>query len=166
MPRRIVTVAVLAAFAVAGPIAVAQGASSKSKVARGVVFGAVTAQDFPVVIELSKTGRKIVRASIGLDLKCGTPDVSLTIPDGVTNVPVSAAGKFIAEQPVTRSPAAPDGTPAFDYSATFKGTVNKARTRIKGSWQRKLVLYNPADPTATQVLDSCDTGVLSFTAKN
>ena len=167
MQRRMLAVATLAALAAAGPIGVAQGASSKSKVTQGVVFGAVTSQDFPIVIELSKTGRKIVRATIGLDLKCATPDVSLTIPDGVRNVAVSASGKFTAEQPVTREPAnTATGTPAYDFSAKFTGTVNKARTRIKGSWQRKLVLYNPADPTATQILDSCDTGVLSFTARN
>ena len=166
MQRRIVAIAALATVGAGGQVAVAEGADSKSKVAQGVVFGAVTAQDFPVVIELSKTGRKIVRASIGLDMKCGAPDVSITIPDNVKNIPVKASGKFSAVQPLTRSPALPDGTPAFDYTATFKGTVNKARTRIKGSWQRKLVIYNPADPTATEVVDSCDTGVLSFTAKN
>jgi hypothetical protein len=160
MQRRMLAVAALASLGIAGPVALAQGA------ALGTVFGGVTAQDFPVVIQLSKTGRKVVRADIGLDMKCQMPP-DITIPDGVKNIPVSAAGKFAAEQPVTRVAADPaNGVPALDISAKLTGTVNKARTQIKGTWQRKVVIYNPADPTATQVLDTCDTGVLSYTARN
>jgi hypothetical protein len=160
MKRRMLAVAALASVAAAGPIAIAQGATL------GTVFGGVTAQEFPVVIQLSKTGRKVVRADIGMDLKCQMPP-DITIPDGVKNVPVSAAGKFSAEQPVTRVPADPaSGLPALDVSARLTGTVNKARTRIKGTWQRKVIIYNPADPTGAAILDTCDTGVLSYTAKN
>jgi hypothetical protein len=56
--------------------------------------------------------------------------------------------------------------PAIDVSASLTGTVNKARTQIKGTWQRKVVIYNPADPTGVAILDTCDTGVLRYTAKN
>ena len=126
----------------------------------------MTAQDYPVVIQLSKTGRKVVRADIGLDLKCQIPP-DITIPDGVKNIPVSAKGKFSAEQPVTRIPASPaTGIPALDISAKLTGTVNKARTRIKGTWQRKVVIYDPNDPTGVAVVDTCDTGVLKFTLTN
>lgn len=160
MKRRMLAVAALASFAAATPIAIAQGATL------GTVFGGVTAQDYPVVIQLSKTGRKVVRADIGLDLKCQMPP-DITIPDGVKNIPVSAKGKFGAEQPVTRIPADPAaGVPALDISAKLTGTVNKARTRIKGTWQRKVIIYNPADPTGVAVLDTCDTGVLKFTLTN
>ena len=166
MKRRMLAVAALASVAVAGPIAAAEGASSSAKAAQGLVFGAVTAQGYPVVIQLSKTGRQVTRATIGIELKCQVPG-DITIPDDVTKIPVSAAGKFSAEQPVTRIPADPAaGLPAIDVSAKLTGTVNKARTRIKGTWQRKVVVYNPADPTGTQILDSCDSGVLNFTAKN
>ncbi len=166
MKRRMLAVTALASVAAAGPIAAAQGASSSAKAAKGVVYGAVTSQGFPVVIQLSKTGRQVVRAAIGLDLKCQIPP-DITIPDEVTKVPVTAAGKFSAEQPVTRIPADPaTGAPAIDVSAKLTGTVNKARTQIKGTWQRKVVIYNPADPTGAAILDTCETGVLSYTAKN
>jgi len=166
MPRRMLVVAALASLSVAGPITAAQGAASRSKVTQGVVYGAVTAQGYPVVIKLSKTGRKVVRATVGIDLKCQVPP-DITIPDDVKNIPVSAAGKFSAEQPVTRIPANPAaGTPAIDVSAKLTGQTNKARTRIKGTWQRKIVIYNPADPTGVAVLDTCDSGVLNFTATN
>jgi hypothetical protein len=160
MKRRMLAIAALTSLAAAGPIAIAQGATL------GTVFGGVTAQDFPVVIQLSKTGRKVVRADIGLDLKCQMPP-DITIPDGVKAIPVSAAGKFSAEQPVTRIPADPvNGVPALEISAKLTGAVNKARTKIKGTWQRKVVIYDPNDPTGVAVLDTCDTGVLRYTATN
>jgi hypothetical protein len=160
MQRRMLAVAALASLGVAGPVALAQGATL------GTVFGGVTAQDYPVVIQMSKTFRKVVRADIGLDLACQMPP-DITIPDGVKNISVSRTGSFAAEQPVTRVPADPvAGVPALDISARLTGKINKAHTSIKGTWQRKVVIYNPADPTATQVLDSCDTGVLHYTAKN
>lgn len=160
MQRRMLAVAVLASLGVAGPVALAQGATL------GTVFGGVTAQDYPVVIQFSKTFRKVTRADIGLDLACQMPP-NIQIPDGVKNIPVSASGSFAAEQPVTRIPADPAaGVPALDISAKLTGKVNKARTSVKGTWQRRVVIYNPADPTGTAVLDSCDTGVLRYTAKN
>jgi hypothetical protein len=162
MKRRMLAVAGLASLGVAGSTGLAQGATATI----ATVFGGVTAQDFPVVIQLSKTGRKVVSADIGLDLKCQMPP-DITIPDGVKNIPVSKAGKFAAEQAVTHIPADPvAGIPAFDVSAKLTGTVNKARTRIKGTWQRKVVIYDPADPTGVAIVDTCDTGVLRYTAKN
>jgi hypothetical protein len=160
MKRRMLVVAVLSSVGIAGPVALANGATI------GTVFGGVTAQEYPVVIQLSKTGRKVVRADIGLDIKCAMPP-DIEIPDGVKNIPVSAAGKFTAEQAVARVPADPaNGVPAIDVSAKLTGRVNKARTQITGTWQRKIVLYDPSDPTTTKVFDTCDTGVLRFTARN
>ena len=169
MQRRMLAIAALASLSVAGPVAAAQGASA-SKVTQGVVYGAVTSQDYPVVIKLSKTGRKVVRATIGIDLRCQVPP-NITLPDDVKNIPVSAAGKFAAEQPAERvtTPADPaSGAPAItlEISAKLTGQVNRTRTRIKGTWQRKIVIFNPADPTGVAILDTCDSGVLNFTATN
>ena len=169
MQRRMLAVATLAALSVAGPIAAAQGAASK-KVTQGVVYGAVTSQGYPVVIKLSKTGRKVVRATIGLDLKCQVPP-DITLPDDVKDISVSAAGKFAAEQPAERvtTPGDPaQGIPplTLEVSAKLTGKVNKARTRITGTWQRKVVIFNPADPTGVAILDTCDSGVLKYTATN
>lgn len=169
MQRRMLAVATLAALSVAGPVAAAQGAASKSKVTQGVVYGAVTSQGYPVTIKLSKTGRKVVRATIGIDLKCQIPP-DITLPDDVKNISVSAAGKFSAEQAPERITTPPDPTTGavitLEVSAKLTGQVNRARTRIKGTWQRKVVIFNPADPTGVAVLDTCDSGVLRFTAEN
>jgi hypothetical protein len=170
MQRRMLAVATLATLSVAGPIAAAQGSAGTSRVTQGVVYGAVTSQGYPVVIKLSKTGRKVVRATVGIDLKCQVPP-DITLPDDVKDIAVSAAGKFTATQAPERitTPADPaTGTPAItlEVSAKLTGQVNRRRTQIKGTWQRKIVIFNPADPTGVAVLDTCDSGVLRFTATN
>ncbi|MDX6720393.1 MAG: hypothetical protein QOJ63_2647 [Solirubrobacteraceae bacterium] len=166
MQPRILAGAVLASLAAAGSLAVAQGAgaTTKAKVVRGVIYGGVTAQDYPIVLELSKTGRQVVKASIVMDLKCKAPPAA-SLPDRYTKLPISAAGKFSYTAPVTRIPADPGKTPALDVSGMITGQVDKAKTRIKGTWQLKVVAYDPTDPTGVAVLDSCDSGVLRYTAR-
>jgi len=171
MQRRMLAVAALASLAVAGPIAGAQGAASKPKVMQGLVFGGVTVvtnaagakeSSYPVVIKLNKAGTSVVRATIGLDLRCSTPG-DITIPDDVKDIPIKK-GLFVGVQPVQHFDAdAGAGTPPFDVSARITGRINKAKTRIKGSWTRTLVLYNPAAPTT--VLDTC-TATVPYTADN
>lgn len=167
MQPRILAAAVLASLAAAGPVAVAQSATAatKAKVARGVIYGGVTAKDYPLVLELSKTGRQVVKANIVLDLKCkGAPGT--TIPDSYTKLPISAAGRFAYTAPVMRVPAnSAANTPALDVSGAITGQVNKAKTRIKGTWRLKIVAYDPLDPTGMGVLDTCDSGVLHYTAR-
>jgi hypothetical protein len=175
MQRRMLAAAALAAIAAVGPVAAAHGAASTSKVMQGVVFGGVTQvsgagateSSYPVVIRLNKTGTRMMRATIGIDLKCAMPP-DITIPDDVATkdgVPIKG-GKFVAVQPVTRIPAdAASGTPAFDVSARVSGRVNRAHTQIKGSWSRTIVIYDPTDASATKVLDTCAT-TLRYTADN
>lgn len=166
MQRRILAVAVLASLAVAAPAA-SSGAATKStrKPAPGVVFGDVTKQGYGVVIELSKTGRKVVNAAIGLELQCGMPP-NINLPDGFTNIPISKAGKFSSALPVTHVPAdATTGQPAIDVSASVTGQINKARTSIAGTWRRKVVIFDPTDPTGVAVYDTCDSGAIKFTAR-
>jgi hypothetical protein len=164
MQRRILAAAALATLAAAGPIT-ATDAATKAKASRGVVYGAVTSQGYPVVVELSKTGRKVVSASIGLEVKCQMPP-DITLPDSFTNMTISKSGSFHASIPVTRLPAEPEaGLGALDISASITGRVNKARTRVTGTWQRTIVIYDASDPTATKVFDTCDSGPLRFRAK-
>jgi hypothetical protein len=159
-------VAALAAVAAAAPIAAAQGATaSKSKIVQGVFYGGVTAAGYPVVIQLSATGRKVVRATIGLELKCVTPG-DITLPDSFKNIPVSKTGRFshtygpeeVAADPTT-------GVLKIQVSGSISGTVNKAKTRVKGTWTQKIVAFSAADPTGATVSDTCDSGVVNYTAR-
>jgi hypothetical protein len=167
MQRRILAVAVLSALAIAGPVASSSAATKKkssSKTAAAVVFGTVTSQGYPVVVELSKSAKKVVRAAIGLELQCGNPP-NITLPDAFTNMTISKAGKFADSLPTTRVPADPSiGLPAVDVSASISGRFNKAKTSVKGKWTRKVVIYEPSDPTGVAIQDSCETTV-NFTAK-
>ncbi|HEY1539953.1 MAG TPA: hypothetical protein VGF63_11185 [Solirubrobacteraceae bacterium] len=168
MQRRILAVAVLASFAFtisSAPSGAATKSASKAKVAPGVVFGDVTKTGYGVVIELSKTGRKVVTAAIGLELVCGMPP-NINLPDGFKDIAISKAGKFSSSLPVTRIPADPStGQPAIDVSASIKGQLNKAKTSIAGTWQRRVVIYDPTDPTGVAVYDTCDSGAVKFRAK-
>ena len=94
MQRRMLAIAALATAAAAAPIAAAQGATtSRTKIAQGFVYGGVTASGYPVVVELSKNARKVVRATIGLELMCQTPG-DVTLPDTFTNLPIKSNGRF------------------------------------------------------------------------
>jgi hypothetical protein len=171
MQRRMLTVALLAACAIAGPVAAAQGATSKSKVTQGVVYGGVTGavnglQGYPVVIKLNKAGTQVTKANIVLDLACAMPPNITGLGDGYSKIPIKS-GSFKASFGPERTAANPaTGTGAFDVSGSISGKVNKAHTSIKGTWSLKIVAYDPADPTATVVKDTCDSGTVRYTASN
>jgi hypothetical protein len=171
MQRKIIAVAALAACAIAGPVAAADASASKSAVAKGVVFGGVTGavgdlQGYPIVLELNKAGTRVVKANVVLDLGCQMPPNITGLGDGYSNIPIKK-GAFTAAFGPERIPANPTaGTPALDTSGTIKGRVNKARTKITGTWSYKVIAYNPADPTGATVLDTCDSGNVKYSLKN
>ena len=166
MQHRMLAAAALAAVSVAAPIAAAQGAtSSRAKVVQGVFYGGVTASGYPVVIQLSATGRKVVRATIGLELKCQTPG-DITLPDAFKDIAVSrTTGRFAhsyGPEEIAADPAT--GVSKIQVSGSITGTVNKAKTRVKGTWSQKIVAFSAADPTGATILDTCE-AVVSYTAR-
>jgi hypothetical protein len=166
MKRRMLAVATLASLAAVGPIAAAQGAAPKSKTLADVVFGGVAAQGYPVVIELSKTAKKVVSATIGIEMKCVTPG-DITVPDTFKNLPISSAGKFSSAYGPTEVPGDPgSGVSKIIVSGFITGKLNRLRTSIKGTWNAKVIAISAADPTGATVLDTCDSGSVSYTAKN
>jgi hypothetical protein len=126
--------------------------------AAGTVFGGTTAQDFPVVIETSKNGRKIVDATIAIHLTC-TSGGTVTLPDGYRGLPVSKSRKFGASfGPMTSRND--DGT-TTDFEGAISGSFNKARTKASGKWSFKATEHDAAGA----VTDTCDSGSVSWTAK-
>lgn len=163
MHARNLALAPLAALALAVAVPVASSGAATKK-ASAVVFGDVTSQGYPVVVELSKSGKKVVRAAIGLELVCQMPP-DITLSDAFTNMKIAKSGRFADALPVTHVAADPSiDLPAIDVSASISGRVNAARTTIKGTWTRKVVLFDPADPTGNTVQDTCATTV-RFTAR-
>jgi len=138
-------------------VGVAPGAAAKTAT-RGVVWGGVTSQGWPVVVELRKKRREIVRAAIGLHLQCTSGSIA-NVPDTYRDVRVSKKGKFSASfgpETVRRD----DGT-TFDVEGSVSGALNSTRTKLSGKWQIKLTDHDAAGV----VTDTCDSGAVSWTAK-
>jgi hypothetical protein len=126
--------------------------------ASGTVYGGATAQDFPVVIETSKNGRKVVKARIAIGLTC-TSGSTLVIADGYTAISVNRRRRFSASfGPATNRNG--DGT-TTDTEGAINGAFNKARTKASGKWSFKLTDRD----TSGAVTDTCDSGNISWTAK-
>jgi len=137
-----------------------QHASSRATTAGagGTVYGGATAQDYPVVIEMSKNGRKVVKALIALDLTCTSGD-SVSLPDDYEALSVSKKRKFaVSFGPGTQRNS--DGT-TTDFEGSMRGAFNKARTKVSGKWSLKVTEHDAAGA----VTDTCDSGNVSWTAK-
>lgn len=163
MHRSMLAVATLALGAIVGPTAVAQSATSKARITQGYVYGGVTASGYPVVIKLSRTAKQVVRATMGIELKCQTPG-DLTLPDFFEKLPVVGRkfGVTYGPQDIPGDPAT--GVSKLVVSGSITGHVNKALTRITGTWSQTIVAYSAADPTGATVLDTCSTGTIRYTA--
>jgi hypothetical protein len=154
----VLATALLATAGLAGSAAPSQGSSAASRAATvGTSYGGVTSQDFPVVVDVNRRRSRVVRAVIAIRLSC-TAGGFLTIPDGYTRLRIRR-GKFIASfGPVTQRN--PDGTTS-DLEGSISGTFNSARTKVSGTWAFKATEHD----TAGAVTDTCDSGNVSWSAK-
>jgi hypothetical protein len=150
--------AVAAGVALAVPFAAPASTDTASTSAvSGVVFGGLTAQDWPVVVELSKNGRRVVRASAGLRLTC-TSGGFFNVPDAYGGLPVKNRKFSVSFGPTTQRNS--DGT-TTDLEGSISGSINKARSKVTGRWQLKATEHDAAGA----VTDTCDSGVVSWSAK-
>jgi hypothetical protein len=154
--------AVGVAVAAATPLAAAASEAESARVGRaaapGVVYGGLTPQSWPVVVEVSKDKRKVVTASIGLLLTC-TSGLSFGFPDGYRNVPLSKKGRFTASFGPTKLDH-PDGT-STDLQGSVTGAMNSKRTTMSGTWQ----VIGVDHDAAGVVTDTCDSGKVAWKAK-
>jgi hypothetical protein len=145
------------AVLVCGPFSTAASAAPVSLTAAST-YGGSTGQDYPVVFDLNSKKRKIVRALTVLDLTC-TSGEGGNISDGFTRVTIRKNRTFsVVWGPETQRNA--DGT-TTDFGGSLTGKLNKAKTKISGTWQYVLTDYD----TAGAVTDSCDSGPVRFVAK-
>ena len=123
------------------------------------MYGGQGKDNFPVVVEVTKNRRKIVRATIAIRLLC-TAGGFFTVPDVYTKLSVNKKGKFgVAYGPETVRND--DGT-TTDYEGSISGSFNAARTKVSGTWQAKMTEH---DGTGA-VTDTCDSGTVSWSAKD
>jgi hypothetical protein len=151
-------VAVAVVGALTGAASEADGAPVGKRAAPGVVYGGFTPQDFPVIVEVSKDGRRVVRASAALLLTC-TSGATFPFPDSYRNLPLSRKGGF--SQSFTSSPFAhADGT-SSQLQGSVTGAMNGKRTTMSGTWQVTWVDHDAAGV----VTDTCDSGAVAWKAK-
>jgi hypothetical protein len=151
-----VTVAACGALAAAGA-AQASGPVARGAAVAGVVYGGVTPQGFPVMFELRKSRRALVRSAIGLRLSC-TSGATVSISDryGKGNIVRRRFhGSFGPD--TTRN----DDGSTQDAQGSLRGKLNAAGTKIAGTWQ---VIVTDRD-AAGNVTDTCDSGVVRWSAK-
>jgi hypothetical protein len=120
-------------------------------------YGGDTKQDWPVVLQVAKHGRSIRAAHIALDRTCTSGD-SFVSSDTYHDVNVSRSGAFSVS--FGPEPQQNDDGTVTNFSGTLKGRVDKRRGRITGTWQ----LVSVDSDTAGTTTDTCDSGVVSFSA--
>ena len=164
LARRLGWAAALAATVMVGvPLAASAspyGATpqARSAAVAGAVYGGITPQNFPVVIELNKNRRQVVRAAIALHTTCTSGSIA-NLADSYRKVRVSKTGKFSASfGPVVNRND--DGT-TTDFQGSVSGALNAARTKLSGKWQLKVTDHDASGA----VTDTCDSGTVSWKAK-
>ena len=168
MSRSAIQLGLLAAVAIAGMFCSPIGASASTNSTRtsapraaattGVVYGGRTAEGWPVVVEVTKSQRRIKQAVIGISLRCTSGSFAFYW-DQWANLGVSKMRKFGASGgPVTDR--YDDGT-AVAFESRISGTFNRARSKLSGTWRLRTTYY---DASGT-VTDACDSGTVRWTAK-
>jgi hypothetical protein len=159
--RRRVSLVVLAFVlpaALAGtPSAIARPAASASP-GDGQTLGGLTSQNWPVVVKISRNGKRIAMIRDAVDLTC-TSGVDLTLPDGWRNVPIGPGGAVSASTNVPPSPSAGSGTSLTGGRDTLTGRINRTRGTFSGVWQIELTFSLSNGQT-----DDCKSGAVTFTA--
>jgi len=124
----------------------------------GRVYGGITPQNWPIVVELDKSQTKVTRIVVGLDMTC-TSNENFGTTDGFNDVKINSRNRFKSKFGPQRIDAA--GTPA-DIEGAITGRRSKDRTSIKGTWTYKITFY---DTAGTNVVDTCDSGLVSWKAE-
>jgi len=147
----------IAASAAPGPGVAAKAAKSSARHAAkrvakaGGVFGAVRDDGLPVVIQVSRDGREVVRMAAAVPLRCQPSGDMLVLPVAFAHVPIAASGAFQA------SVEAHEDEMTFVNSVT--GRFNPAMTTVTTTWTMKVT-----GPNTVASDTSCESGASSFTA--
>jgi hypothetical protein len=143
--------------------ALAAKAKKKPKLG-GLSFGGLTPQGWPVVIQVSRNLKHVTRAIIGLDENC-TPSMDLFgTPDFYGGrradfLPMNKGHKFSAVFGPVSNPQPPAGM-TQTAQGSISGKLNRALTKASGTWQLVFITKN----TSTGAVDTCDSGVVHWTA--
>jgi hypothetical protein len=148
--------------AVYGPSQAAGATSSAVQAAGsasspGVVYGGLTTQKNPIMLQLSRTHRKVVRTAITWEANCSNPN-DFFFESAVFTVPmaIQSNGKFAAT--ASRNFEDGPGITATE-SLTITGTLKKDRL-ITGTATGSLADKDQSG----KVVEQCNSGTLRYTA--
>ena len=122
----------------------------------GVFLGGLTSQSWPFVIELSKNGKMLRGADVGLEMTC-TSGSQFGLPDSWAHLPISRNGAVDVSAAVSPSPGATASITGG--SDSFRGKFNRKRTSFSGVWDLHLNFSMSNGQT-----DSCDSGQVKVAA--
>jgi hypothetical protein len=133
-------------------------AAATKPAAGGQIYGGITPQKWPIVIELDKDATRVKRIVTGLDMTC-TSNENFGTTDGFNDVKINSKSRFKATYGPQRIDAA--GTPA-DIEGAITGRRSRDGSSMKGTWSYKVTFYDAAGTTAT---DTCQSGLVSWKAR-
>ena len=146
------------AVPLAAPASTHNGTAVAGEAVPGVVLGGTNSQGWPVVLEVSKSGRLVAKAISGLRLNC-TSGSFVNLFDRYGQLTIKKNRKFsFAFDPTTDRND--DGT-TTEFVGSISGSFNKARTKASGRWQLKATERDAAGT----VTDTCDSGSVSWSVK-
>jgi hypothetical protein len=126
----------------------------------GVVFGGATSQTFPVVIQVTRNLKQVTLALIGWGADC-TSGGAIAYSDNYKSLKITKKGAFGASFGPQPAPGAPTGQTETDQGS-IAGQFNKAHTKVSGTWRFTAIFKNASTGA---VIDTCDTGVIRWSAK-
>jgi hypothetical protein len=132
---------------------------AKRSTPTGGVFGGVTSAGWPVVIQVSSDGREVVRATMGLPMRCQPSGGEFDVADFYTGIPISATGAFQGKEESSSSVGLSNGQ-VGTVTGQMTGKLNRTMTAMTGTWRNVLVVHDATGAT----VDTCDSGTVSFTA--
>jgi hypothetical protein len=131
--------------------------NARSAATAGVNYGGVTSQEFPVIVEVNKKGRKVVRAVIAIRLTCTSGGIVI-VPDSYSTLRIKKRKFSASFGPTTQRN--PDGT-TLDLEGAMDGAFSSSRTKVSGHWSFKGTEH---DATGA-ITDTCDSGSVSWNAR-
>jgi hypothetical protein len=150
----VAALAVAATSPMGAEVALADGSSAGQRSA-GVIYGGMTSNGWPVVVEVTRDGRMVKRVVGGMSAKCSQGGM-YSFPSQWRYLRISRSGAFKA----SFNDSWLDEGVEVTAAETFVGKFNRARTRLTATWRASTTFRMP-DGT----VDVCDTGALRVTAR-
>ena len=139
-------------------VSLAGAATARARpAAAGSFYGGLTSEHNPIVVELNKSRHRVVQIAAAMDFSCSS-EATFTWTERYIGLKIDKRGRFrIGYTDTQRND---DGT-TTDYKGTLLAVVNKRATKVTGRWSEKATYFD----NMAAVTDTCDTGSVTFTAK-